>query len=29
MRTTDDAVNTLFLIYLKYIDNHGTCIRFR
>lgn len=29
MRTTDDAVNAVFLIYLKSIDNHVFCIRFR
>ena len=29
MRITDDMVNTVFLIYLKYIDNSGFCIRFR
>ena len=29
MWTADDVVDSVFLIYLKYIDNSGFCIRFR
>ena len=29
MWTADDVVDSVFLIYLKYTDNSGFCIRFR